>query len=362
MNLAWLFRAALSALAVFLAVVSGAGADGPSATITLDSQGFCIATPGDEPLVLRFPTLFDATQQPVKSVGAKATGNTASIEYPQGAKLEVTRSGATVTLHFTGLTETTKGFRMEMTLPGEFKDGGKFQLKGEDVKPFPTEFGGEQYVFKGAPKPVTLIGPRGGAFTVAMPYGWHQVQDGRKWNSPNFDYLFTTAMPRGDNNEAWFTFKLWSSSEPKSAEAKPKAKPAPAPRAQATSLRLTREGLAIEAGSAGHFTLAYPVFVGAKWDDVRKPVETTMSGNNAALKFDGDARVEVTLELAAKTLTLTPVAVPAGVKSPRSTARIRASGGSRRCWRRNTRPSRRSTVRGKRRSRRSATSPRAGCR
>ncbi|MFA6561514.1 MAG: beta-galactosidase [Verrucomicrobiia bacterium] len=89
-----------------------------------------------------------------------------------------------------------------------------------------------------------------------------------------------------------------------------------------TSLRLTREGLAIEAGSAGQFTLAYPVFVGEKWDDVRKAIETKISGNNATLKFDGDTRIEVALQPGEGALTFTPVNVPAGVKSIRVTMQV----------------------------------------
>ncbi|MBI5818901.1 MAG: beta-galactosidase [Verrucomicrobia bacterium] len=89
-----------------------------------------------------------------------------------------------------------------------------------------------------------------------------------------------------------------------------------------TSLRLTREGLAIEAGSAGHFTLNYPVFVGAKWDDVRKPIEATVSGNSATLKFDGDTRIEVVLQPGEGTLTFTPVNVPAGMTSLRAGMQI----------------------------------------
>jgi hypothetical protein len=98
-----------------------------------------------------------------------------------------------------------------------------------------------------------------------------------------------------------------------------------------TSLRLTREGLTIEAGSAGHFTLSYPVFVGEKWDDVRKAVEVKALGNNATLKFDGDTRVEVALQPGEGTLTFTPLNMPVGVKSLRATMLIDfsyATGGS----------------------------------
>ena len=82
-----------------------------------------------------------------------------------------------------------------------------------------------------------------------------------------------------------------------------------------TSLRLTQEGLLIEASSAGQFTLDYPVQVGEKWDDVRKPIEKTVSGNTAMLQFDGPTRIAVAWQPAEGTLTFTPVSLPADVKS-----------------------------------------------
>ena len=81
------------------------------------------------------------------------------------------------------------------------------------------------------------------------------------------------------------------------------------------SIRLVEEGITIESGSTGSFTLGYPVLVGERWDQVRKPIEKSVAGNTAIIKFDGGARVEVTLQ--ADTLTLTPANIPADVKSIR---------------------------------------------
>ncbi len=89
---------------------------------------------------------------------------------------------------------------------------------------------------------------------------------------------------------------------------------APGPKIAA---RLTAEGLLIEAGSAGQFTLKYPVLVGDKWDDVRKPIETKVSGDAATLQFDGATRIAVTWEPSERTLVLAPSNVPASVKSLR---------------------------------------------
>ena len=303
----------------------GAGA-GWGAEVRFTDQGLVLDGGASGSFCLKYPALLDAAQNPIPPASVVTKGNTATLSFPQGMSLTASREGAAVTLHFTGVTETARGFRMEMVLPGEFKDGGKFQVQDEAVKPFPKEFWGEQFVFKGNPKPFTLTAPQGARFTLAMPYGWQQLQDGRKWNAANFDYLFSTAMPSGAGNEAWFTFKAWSGGleqEPPAPKAEvAKAAPPKPPPGPKFALNLTQEGLAIDAGSDGQFTLTYPVLVGARWDDVRKPVERKVTGHTATLRFDGDARIDVTLQPAEGTLTLTPVNVPSGVKSLRQTMLI----------------------------------------
>lgn len=324
----------MAALCAALSVASfTARAAAPdTTTISLHADGFVILSPGGGRFVLGYPTLVDDAKRATKPVSATVSGNTASIEYAQGAKLAIQRTGGAFTLHFTGLTPAARELRMEMTLPGEFKDGAKWQIKGQDAKPFPAQLTGEGSVFRGEPRPVTITPPGGGAgFTIAMPYGWQQMQDGRQWNSSNFDYLFTTAMPRGEGTEAWFTFKLWAGgADREPADEKPKAAPVVVQKPK-TSLHLAPEGLAIEAGTMGQFTLKYPVFVGAKWDDIRKPIETKVSGNTATIKFDADARIDVAWQPADGTLVLTPVNVPTGVKGARLTMLIDfgfADGGS----------------------------------
>ncbi|MGE5607896.1 MAG: beta-galactosidase [Bacillota bacterium] len=304
-----------------------------AATITLENSGFVITSPAGDQLTLAYPSLLDESQNVTAPTSAAVKGNTVNLEYPKAVKLAIERNGAACSLHFSNLANDSRGVRMKMTLPGEFKDGGKWQLKGEPAKPFPNPFANEQFVLKGNPKPLTLTTPRGGVFTISLPYGWQEIQDGRKWNSENFDYVFTTAMPRGEETEAWFTFKLWGGdADHEPAEPKSKDAPAkPAPAVPKTSLHLTQEGLAIEAGSMGQFKLEYPVFVGERWDDVRKPVERKVSGNSATLRFDGDTRIDVAWQPSDNTLTLTPVNVPASVRSLRGAMLIDfsyAGGGS----------------------------------
>lgn len=296
----------------------------------LAEQGLVIDVGTSGKFCLEYPALTGSEQEPTKPSGVEVKGNTATISYPSGVKLTATRTGATVALHFTGVTDAAKGFRMEMTLPVGFKNGGKFQLQGEAAKPFPAENAGEQFVFRGNPKPFALTTPGGETFTLAMPYGWDEMSDGRKWNSEWFQYRTSTEMPRGGGGEAWYTFKVWSGGLDKMpGEPKP-VKPAPAPKVERkTGLHLGQNGLVIDAGSMGQFTLAWPVLVGERWDAIRKPIEHKVSGNTATIQFEGDARIDVALKDGA--LTMTPANLPGDAKSIRAEMMIDfnfATGGS----------------------------------
>lgn len=318
MRLHSVFSIALLALVFALreatAASSPVGASG--VTLSLESRGVAIKTPADGELVLEYPTLTDAAQKLTPPTGVTVRGNTASMRYADGASLTATLDNGSIMLHFTALPAAAKGMRMEMPVPIAFKDGGKFQLEGAAAKPFPAEHAGEQFVFKGNPTPVKLIGPKGGAFTITMPYGWQQMQDNRKWNTDSFGYMLATDLGR-TGSEAYYTFKVLTGDEkptPALKLAPVAARPAPTPKTW-LSVRLSNNGVAIDAGGLGSFTLEYPVLIGDRWDKVRKPIETSVAGNTAAIKFDAGARIDVALQ--GGELTLTPVNLPGDAKSIR---------------------------------------------
>ena len=107
------------------------------AVISLESGGFVVTSPDGSRLQLAYPSLLDEAQNVTKPTGATVTGKAAGVEYPQGVKLAVEAQGSAFTLHFTGLIKSSHAFRMEMSLPESFKNGGTWQLKGQDAKPFP---------------------------------------------------------------------------------------------------------------------------------------------------------------------------------------------------------------------------------
>ena len=95
------------------------------------------------------------------------------------------------------------------------------------------------------------------------------------------------------------------------------ARPAAAAPKTGLGLRLAGDGVRIDAGPMGHFTLQYPILVGERYDQVRKPIEKTVSGDTARLKFDGGARIDLTLQPGEGTLTLMPENLPGDVKTIR---------------------------------------------
>ena len=90
------------------------------------------------------------------------------------------------------------------------------------------------------------------------------------------------------------TFVLFAAGEGKVVPAEaPRVAAAPKP---SLALRLAGDGVAIDAGGMGQFTLKYPVLVGEQWDQVRKPIEQRVNDRTATILFDAGASIAVSLQ------------------------------------------------------------------
>jgi len=85
------------------------------------------------------------------------------------------------------------------------------------------------------------------------------------------------------------------------------------PRAVAAEFRFTVDGLDIDAGSLGKFTLAYPVLLDASQQPTHKLLEKAPGGKTATLKYDGGAQVELALAVDGR-LNVKFVSTPPDVK------------------------------------------------
>ena len=66
-------------------------------------------------------------------------------------------------------------------------------------------------------------------------------------------------------------------------------------RAAALDLKLGHDGIEIEAGSIGRFTLEYPALQDGSQKVLHKLIEKTVTGKSAALRYEGGGRVDMTL-------------------------------------------------------------------
>ncbi|MDQ2733261.1 MAG: hypothetical protein M3Y56_16550, partial [Armatimonadota bacterium] len=84
---------------------------------------------------------------------------------------------------------------------------------------------------------------------------------------------------------------------------------------QAATLTTTNDGVKVDAGAFGQFTLNYPSLDVGKGDPL-KPIEKTPAGNKAVLKYAGNAQVDVSIDPDG-TITYTFSNPPAGLKNYR---------------------------------------------
>jgi hypothetical protein len=303
-------------LAIMTITRLGLGSIAPASAavkVALEPEGVCFHG-ADGRLVLSYPAIVDVAGKTTRPGRATVNQTGAAMAYPGGGRVQVTRDGEAITAHFTELPARAKGLRMDMTLPIAFADGGKWRIGDEEPHPFPARFAGTQHLFKGNPKPVRFIGPSGESFTLSMPHGWQQLQDNHAWNTRNFAYMLSAQLPHDRGHGAYYTFEV-ATRDGVSAAARTR-RAAAGPKVS-LGLRLTDDGLAMDAGGLGQFTLAYPILVGQRWDQVRKPIERRVDGSTATVRFDTGASIAVTLDAARGELTLVPTALPADAKSLR---------------------------------------------
>jgi len=243
------FRQPVLTFIPFALLLAGAALPAAAAVdVKLTAEGVSIGTPSEGPFVLTYPVLLDKADKQTRPGTAALAKGGARMDYPGGGRMTATLEGDKVMLHFTELPAAAHGLRMDMTLPIAWADGGTWQMEGEPSKSFPSQFAGEQFVFKGNPRPVKLVSPQGAAFTLSMPHGWQQMQDNRMWNNnKSFGYMVSAQMPGEAGGEAYYTFQIVTGRK-KTASGAAAARPVRTAPRPSLALRLAADGVAIDAG------------------------------------------------------------------------------------------------------------------
>ncbi len=166
--------------------------------LSLTETGVVINT-GSEQFTLPTPSL-------VKNSGGTMTGTITVAKdgksfvdkFSNDMQLTVNMEsdGRTITYEYTAPTVDVRGFGMNMDIPIDYANGGKYGLGTNEMKSFPAQKGKDEVVDKGDYGMFRLQSPGGGGFGIKMPSGWNKLQDDRQFGGSKFEeqylYLFAT--------------------------------------------------------------------------------------------------------------------------------------------------------------------------
>ncbi len=288
-----------------------------SANVALTPQGLTVA--GGERLgrlTLEYPALTgDGGGERRKPVKVAVDGTRATLTYAGGARLELS-AGAQggVRVHASGLASNDKGISFSMTVPAALAGGARWSIDGSEPAYLPAVAGADAFLWRGDAKRFTLTDQGGKGLAVVIEHGYQQLQDNRVWNTPSFQWLSFSALPRSGSGEAWFTVHLLEPDAPlPPAEPSVSAPPVPVKPAAAESLVMTlsEKGIELGCGGMGSFTLAFPVLY-IKGGEKKMAVESRIQGGVARLTYEGGGTISVSL--AKDKIALTFDGMPSGVE------------------------------------------------
>ena len=285
--------------------------------VTLAPKGLAVKAGGLGDVVVEYPALTAQGGSRQGPASVTLTGSVAELSYANGAhaRLTLAADGA-VQVHATQLPATVKGLSLALALPAATAAGKvRWSIDGSAPQALPEAAGQDAFLFKHDAKRLVLTDADGAGLSVALPFGFHQLQDNRVWKTATFQWIAFADLPRSGGNEGRFAFRVSDAADKAGAPAvawTPAAKPAAGGAASdRLSLGVGDKGIRIAAGNMGTFELAYPTVEAA--GGKLKPVETRVAGDTAALRYANG----MTIDAAVKDgkLVLAFAQVPGDVKS-----------------------------------------------
>ena len=297
--------------AAFASFSALAAAAPPQAKIALQltDDGLAMDAGGMGQFTLQYPVLvgerWDQIRKPIEK---RVTGTTAVVQYDGGARIDMALDSASGELTVTpsGLPADAKSIRMEMLIDISYAGGGTWKIGDSAETSFPAEKPAKPHLYQANADLFTLKNAQGAALSIKTPlYSFQQLTDNREWSWETLHWQVDVPWAVGAGP---LQLKISAGAGTKATHN------APPP---SLALRLADEGLAMDVGGMGQFTLQYPVLVGERWDQIHKPIEKRVAGTTAAVQYDGGAHIDVALNPANGELLLTPSGLPADVKSIR---------------------------------------------
>ena len=130
------------------------------------------------------------------------------LKYNGGIQAQLEKSGCDITITFLNADNLLK-FRMEMLIPFNFNDGGKWKVGSAEGK-FPTEKPSKPQLFQGNADSIEITSDTGLTMSMKLPaYSFQQLQDNREWNWKIFQWMMIAVFNK-DNPKSTLTVKSGS--------------------------------------------------------------------------------------------------------------------------------------------------------
>ena len=140
---------------------------------------------------LTYPEFTNAANAVVyKKIEAKLSASGATVRYEGGAVLEVTIAGGEVSLHYSGVPQDVKSWKMTMLLDIGFAKGGQWKA-GEKEGVFPAEKGKVPHFLSANGSSLQIKNAQGQSLGFTLPqYAFQQLTDNREWNWAIYQWQF----------------------------------------------------------------------------------------------------------------------------------------------------------------------------
>ena len=187
-------------LPVALGCVAFMSAAAHAAAVTTANDGLHIEGGSLGRFVLSYPVLLgDKELKPIETTVANPR---ATLTYDGGARVTVSvADNGEIALSFKDLPAGAQKFKMEMLLPFDLAQGGRWRVDGKE-QPFPAQKPATPHLYQGTGKELQVINLENRRLSVTVPDGsYQQVQDNREWNWKTFHWMFIAPL-QGDRSGA----------------------------------------------------------------------------------------------------------------------------------------------------------------
>lgn len=204
-------------------------------------------------------------QKAAEPIEKKVEGNKAFLKYNGGIQAQLEKTGQNIAITFRNADNLFK-FRMEMLIPFNFNDGGKWKVGSAEGK-FPAEKPSRPHFFQGNADSLQITSDTGLTMSMKLPpFSFQQLQDNREWNWKIFHWLMVSGFNK-DNPTSVLTIK----SGPLDGSARPQTD---------SLLKVDKFGQS--------FAKEFPGKVKSE-DELKKDVESDKKYYDSITSFQGDA-------------------------------------------------------------------------